>query len=256
MPEYTKLTSESNQEPEKQEVSNLVEPGFYKSWYAGLQFLKATLLTRSKLAIAFFAVCIFDALGPAIPGINLVELGLLFFIAHDVIQRARAEKEGRPVEEVVKETAGVETTMFFNSFIFSFWFLLLSLLLVIPGLWFVSRASLAIIFVSVERKNAIDSFFSSFDLTKGHFRKTLGYMFFAPLSIFLAALSPAFFIGLLGALFLEPAGFTSTIESLDKLFDLVYFPVLNLLQVSVYIPMYDLYWYYKKLKEEKEAVSN
>ena len=249
------MTSESNQEPEKQEVSNLVEPGFYKSWYAGLRFLKATLLTRSKLAIAFFAVCIFDALGPAIPGINLVEIGLLFFIAHDVIQRARAEKEGRPVEEVVKETAGVETTMFFNTFIFGFWFVLLTLLLIAPGLWFVGRASLAIIFVSVERKSAIDGIFSSFDLTKGHVKKTLGYMFFAPLSIFLAALSPSFGLGILEALFLEPAGFTSTIESLDKVFNLVFLPLLNLLQISIYTPMYDLYWYYKKLKEEKEASS-
>lgn len=212
-------------------------------------------MIRSKLAIAFFAVCIFDALGPKIPGINLVEIGLLFFIAHDVIQRARAEKEGRPVEEVIKEAGGAETRMFFNSFIYSFCFVLLSLLLILPGLWFVSRASLAIIFVSVERKSVIDSFFSSFALTKGHFKKTLGYMFFAPLSIFLAALSPALFIGLIAEIFLEPAGYTSTIESLEKLYNLVYFPLLNLFQISVYIPMYDLYCYYKKLKEEKEAVS-
>ena len=252
------MNEELNREPAKQEDAAIVEPGFYKSWYKGLRFLKESLLTRSKLTIAFFAVCIFDALGPKIPGVELVEIGLLFFIAHDVIQRARAEKEGRPVEEVVKEAGGAETRMFFNSAIFGVCFVLSSLLLIAPGIWFVSRASLAIIFVSVERKGPIGGFLSSFELTKGHFKKTLTYMFFAPISIFLVPLVPYFGFAILMGIICSQSNFDNPekfFESIEKYLDLLYIPLFNLLQISIYTPMYDLYWYYKKLKEEKEAVS-
>ncbi|MEZ4544049.1 MAG: hypothetical protein R3C24_09125 [Cyanobacteriota/Melainabacteria group bacterium] len=116
----TQLTNEFNKEPRTGSFLSC-RTGILQLWHKGLRFLKETLLTRSKLAIAFFAVCIFDALGPAIPGITSRIPGLFLSPMMLFKKSHRAEKEARPVEEVVKEAAGVETSMFFNSFIF--WFL-------------------------------------------------------------------------------------------------------------------------------------
>ncbi|MCA9816854.1 MAG: hypothetical protein KC652_17190 [Cyanobacteria bacterium HKST-UBA01] len=253
------MTNERQQKSPSEETSTLLEPGFYKSWYEGLRFLRDALMARFIFGAILLAVCIIRAFFFVSPGSGLIELGLLVYIAHEVIQRVHASKAKLPLAQVAKEAGEAETRMFFNTMVFDFCAAVFTLFLVAPGFWFASRASLAIIFVSLEGKGPIKSILSSFELTRGHFRKTLGFMLLGPLSFFLAIIIPYFILLFLVSISIDPSnteGAKMFLKDVDKYSLLILNPVLVLLQLTIYKPMYDLYWYYKKLKEEKEAVSN
>ena len=84
-------------------------------------------------------------------------------------------------------------------------------------------------------------------------------MLLGPLSFFLAIIIPYFILLFLVSISIDPSnteGAKMFLKDVDKYSLLILNPVLVLLQLTIYKPMYDLYWYYKKLKEEKEAVSN
>ncbi|MCA9816853.1 MAG: hypothetical protein H6677_19355 [Candidatus Obscuribacterales bacterium] len=227
---------------------NVQAPSFFGSWIDGLKYLKAGLIGRKGFSIALLVVCLIDALAPDIPGMPIVEACLLYFIAYEVIQKAWEGKVGNRSDTGEKRTtAGVETKMFFNSFLYNICTILMGFFLVIPGVWFATRASLAMIFVSIENKGPLESLSMSVKLTDGRFIKSYLYMILGPIGLMLCLFVPVFVTTLATQLLLGEG----PMPIIFKAIDLVSLPILNLLILSIYVPMLDLYRYYKELDESR-----
>lgn len=229
-----------------QGIPNIQVPSFYSSWMDGLKYLKAGFLGRKAFSIALTVVWLADALAPTFPGLPLIEICLLYFIIYEVIQKAwEAKASNRSDNGDRKTTAGVETRMFFNSMLFNFSMALMGLFLIIPGIWFATRASLAMIFVSVENKGAFQSLGMSVNLTEGRFEKTFKYMVLGPIGLLLCLIVPVFVASLLAY---QSIG-AGPMEIVFKAFEVIYNPVVDLFLISIFVPMLDLYSYYKQLDE-------
>lgn len=238
-------------------VSNqLEEPSFFGAWKNGFQYVFAALKARKIVALLLLATCLVDGFDLKIPGIGIVAEVLTLYIAYETIRLVWIAKTGEvdnsTPEDLNKKIAGVEANMFGSTLLFGLFTVLTGLLLIVPGIWFATKASLAMIFVCIENKKPIESIKLSHQLTNGRLWKTMSYMILGPTLALLLTLIPVLI--LIVPITMIPEGVY--LETASTIYGASCSAMGSLFQLSLFPPMLELYRYYKSQIQPESQIDN
>jgi hypothetical protein len=163
-------------------------PKFFPDLKSSLLITWQAFRIQSFCAVLLLILCGMDAFEVKVPLLGLLEEAIVIGISYFVIKMTWRQLQEQDYKTIAPASAAVINFMFAVCFLYGLATILLSLLLVVPGVWWAARSSLAIVFVCIENASPIEAFKKSHQLVQGHFWLTVRYLVLGPLAVFLLIL--------------------------------------------------------------------
>ncbi len=162
----------------------------FKDWFNGLSLIKNAILKNPVLTciavVLFIIEEIADKAHHKIPLISLVELFVMVQMSYPIMLSALLSLNSSITNLPQNIDKRISGRLLGVAFLYNLITVLLSLLLLLPGIWWGTRSSLAAVCACLENKNPIDCFKSSHRLVSGNFWLTFSYLVLCPSLILIA----------------------------------------------------------------------
>lgn len=162
-----------------------LELNFWGDFRQGIVESVNACKSKPVLALILVGLCALDAINTRIPGLGLVEEMLVIFLSYSMIRAEWAKMNAQTTGFRIEDYKGAEVKMVGVAISYGLLCFLFGLLLVVPGVWWGVRSSLAMIFAALEKCSPRECFKRSHELVKGSFWRVFRYVFGGPLFAFL-----------------------------------------------------------------------
>jgi len=174
-------------------ASGRLELSVVRDWAAAAGYIIRVMIKNPVYPLLLVAMAGIDSLPVNIPGIAIAEELIILYVSYAVIKMTWAKINNLDENTVYSEFKGAEKRLLALTFTYGIKCLLLSLLLVVPGIIWGIRNSIALAVTCLEELPVAESFKRSQQLMKGNMWIGCGYMFAMPTFFFALILG-----GLLG----------------------------------------------------------
>jgi hypothetical protein len=172
-------------------------PKFLSTWKSNLPIAMESAKLHPLLVGTLVASSVIHAIFP-LAGVlcSVASMICLVFIEYTIMQAVWSNiNEGRP--RYLVTNSGVQWNMVLTLILVNFLTILLSLLLVLPGIWFAIKSSFSLMAVCLEDKGSRDAISRSHQLTKGNFLITFWFRSIAPALIVLSLFIVVVIVGII-----------------------------------------------------------
>jgi len=168
-------------------ASGRIELNIIGDWISAVGTIANLLVKNPIYAVLLIGLSAIDAIPFTFPGLTLAEELIILYISYSVIKLTWARINGLDEKTVLSEFRGAEKRIVGVSFTYGIRCFLYGLLLVVPGIIFGIRSSIALAVTCLEELPINESFKRSSDLLKGNMWTATKYMFLMPLMFFIFA---------------------------------------------------------------------
>lgn len=228
------------------EPEPVIDLKFFRDWKASLSTVWQSLTANPMLALILAVMCVVENFDIKIPFLALMEEVVILFLAYATIKLTWTQIKPQFEFPGQVDFKGVEARVVGVTWIFGWMTILLSCLLIAPGIWWATRSSLALVFVCLENLKPGDAIKQSQQLVRGNFWKTFRYIIGGPLLVLLAVLAAFVAIYAIGGVIAESLNTPKNAEyAFDFLYGIAASVLCSVWQLSVIPLMVRIYAYLK-----------